>query len=844
MKNRSHPSIWILTIPFVPIMAAAITSALLGPVHLAAQSPPRKAAPRAGADEPPAWKLTMGPAAAGLYFGTGAAAGTVPTLHPWADLRLDGSQIATGTIPADRLPAGQVGPMGPPGPAGAASTVPGPVGPPGPAGAPSTVPGPPGPQGPPGPAGGGGGADRGPYALDIRQFGARLDAADNSAAIQAAIDALPKDKWGIVYIPSGEWKIRRSIWMDRPHTELVGDGRASTIMMQDFAPAVRFERRFPFGAEHRKDAFRIVDTSLAPRAGVRAGHGIGDSFMVVPSYPPSYGRNDQWYGTPGLTMDVMLGGKPQGGPLWGLGDRMSPSPFFVDWYFEPALNRNVFRFSFRTEENQRPGDQPRIVTFGDVDAITGPVRLTVQVRFDQADSATGLCAIRAWQAGQETPVRRWGGTRLVADGSGGEPADGLHWRRNKLMNFHIGNETMHDTTWQKRRGVFDIYGCYIGCGPDYNSDAAGNQIRADGGNLDDAYRYEGRGGRDPANLVAYLNLNPPPVDATDESRRQPRWQVGSWNGGAGIMGLSMREASADGVPGGTGLRNLSVYGAPTFGGAAVELGPVIDWTATNCKLIGSRYGVASLAGGASYNIVMRQCYLYGYDAWFLGVMQGIDCDGLERAPVGRCAVRLSGCDAKFGKIWTGGGDAPEAVTVEILDQYKYSTFYQFDGLDIDQESNGCKTAVYAEKSPGGMQIILGPIYPGATNATVPIVKLIDHFKGQGDGRIKVSGVTTSNATIVEAEGNWRGTIEDMHTVGSITQYVKALDPAVSVVSNHLFDDIPNNLPNAAGSIWRRGSHLIQRTNPPPGGWSRAACSGSGTVGGNPAPTWATFDPIP
>jgi hypothetical protein len=225
-------------------------------------------------------------------------------------------------------------------------------------------------------------------------------------------------------------------------------------------------------------------------------------------------------------------------------------------------------------------------------------------------------------------------------------------------------------------------------------------------------------------------------------------------------------------------------------------------------------------------------------------MQGIDCDGLERAPVGRCAVRLSGCDSKFGKIWTGGGDAPEAVTVEILDQYKYSTFYQFDSLDIDQESNGCKTAVYAEKSPGGMQIILGPIYPGATNATVPIVKLVDRFPGQGDGRIKLSGVTTANATIVEAEGNWRGTIEDMHTVGSITQYVKALDPSVSVVSSHLFDDIPNNLPNAAGSIWRRGSHLIQRTNPPPGGWSRAVCSGSGTVGGNPAPTWATFDPIP
>jgi hypothetical protein len=25
---------------------------------------------------------------------------------------------------------------------------------------------------------------------------------------------------------------------------------------------------------------------------------------------------------------------------------------------------------------------------------------------------------------------------------------------------------------------------------------------------------------------------------------------------------------------------------------------------------------------------------------------------------------------------------------------------------------------------------------------------------------------------------------------------------------------------------------------------RSSCSGSGVVGGNPAPTWATFDPLP
>ena len=50
---------------------------------------------------------------------------------------------------------------------------------------------------------------------------------------------------------------------------------------------------------------------------------------------------------------------------------------------------------------------------------------------------------------------------------------------------------------------------------------------------------------------------------------------------------------------------------------------------------------------------------------------------------------------------------------------------------------------------------------------------------------------------------------------------------------HYLDDLPNNLAGAAGSKWIKGAHIIYRTNPPSGGWTRAVCTGGGTVGGSP-----------
>src|SRR5215467_11441399 len=111
---------------------------------------------------------------------------------------------------------GPAGPAGPPGPAGLA----GPPGPAGPAG-PQGPKGDPGPMGPPGPAGGTDGGVGAPYWLNVKDFGATGDGStDDTAAIQAAINAAIDQGGGTVYVPVGNYVITAPIttWHNPEYT--------------------------------------------------------------------------------------------------------------------------------------------------------------------------------------------------------------------------------------------------------------------------------------------------------------------------------------------------------------------------------------------------------------------------------------------------------------------------------------------------------------------------------------------------------------------------------------------------------------------------------------------------
>lgn len=85
-----------------------------------------------------------------------------------------------------------------------------------------------------------GGAEPVPHPwVDIRTFGAKGDSVtDDSAAINAAIQSLPPEG-GKVYIPNGNYRLGRSILIDRSYTTLVGNGQGSLLWADKNVVAIR-----------------------------------------------------------------------------------------------------------------------------------------------------------------------------------------------------------------------------------------------------------------------------------------------------------------------------------------------------------------------------------------------------------------------------------------------------------------------------------------------------------------------------------------------------------------------------------------------------------------------------
>ena len=358
------------------------------------------------------------------------------------------------------------------------------------------------------------------------------------------------------------------------------------------------------------------------------------------------------------------------------------------------------------------------------------------------------------------------------------------------------------------RGLFTLYGLSLGMTADYTT-TGGVQARADGGTLNDAYRYLWTG-RDTSNLISRLSLVTQPT--ADHPGRLIRFTTGTWNGSVGMLGMMIYENpnSTSGVVLGTAIRDLAIR-SPLPGGVGILIGSVIDVTFDRVTCYGGYHGIAGYYVGANYDITLQGCSLQGSDAWYVGMAQIIRCDGLPRAFVGGAAVRLSGCDARFGPIETGGYTRPNGRTIELLDQVQYGASYSFKGIEIDQEVAPAGIAVYCEKHRvGGTYLRLQDIFAGFNEGITPIVKLVDHFPtggagGIGFGHLWLRGVQTSTALIVETENDWRGTIEDCDAdFTNLTQYVKSNSPTVGVVSIHYLDDLPNNLSLARGAVGPRG----------------------------------------
>ena len=87
---------------------------------------------------------------------------------------------------------------------------------------------------------------RGPdMILDVRGYGAACDGeTDDTASIQAAIDAVSTCGGGVVYLPPGTYRVSKTQWQSyalrmRPHVKLMGAGAGATVVqLVDDTPAI------------------------------------------------------------------------------------------------------------------------------------------------------------------------------------------------------------------------------------------------------------------------------------------------------------------------------------------------------------------------------------------------------------------------------------------------------------------------------------------------------------------------------------------------------------------------------------------------------------------------------
>lgn len=659
----------------------------------------------------------------------------------------------------------------------------GPMGPQGPQGPPGDR----GESGPPGPPGRDAQPAYGSRTADIRAFGASPTSADNAPAIQAAIDSLGP-QGGRVFVPSGEWRIRQPIWLDRDFVTLHGEGRSSVLRMLDYGPPVLICRRSAdwdrrvmptvpaeFAADHRVDCYAKLDASVAAQPGVKhglttkspsSGSADADHFLSVMSYPPAFGAEPLLDQERRLCIDLAYEGSSTA--LCGIGDTITPSPWHLSIVDGPG-GQPVYRFALAVDGTAMDG--PRYCTFPGAGG-SGVRRVAVQVALDRADNQ-GRCEIRAWVDGQEQPVTRGPGLKLLttrpssaefpyAEGSFAV-TDRLTFKRNKLYSFHVGNAAAIDSGFMGRVDGLTVYGLTVSAEAPYASDVAGQQVRIDGGPLNDAYRFDSDayrfnngGGRDASKLIAQLWLGAP-VESGPRGRLV-RLTTGSWDGGAKVMGLMLPDAGKirEAPVRAPAIRDLTIVGTPNVGGAGALLHQFVDLTLDRVTISGATHGVAQLYTGANYNVrLLGLCGLYGFDAWYLGTDQIIECDGLARQYVGNSAVRLAACDARLGRIDTGGlASGNPARVVEILPLNDYAAQYEFSYINHDQEGPPASTILYCEKGPGGdHSLYVGSVYPGATDPAVPTVDLVDTTRNRAVGRAWLRNI--NGPYPVRASGQWR-----------------------------------------------------------------------------------------
>jgi len=418
-------------------------------------------------------------------------------------------------------------------------------------------------------------------------------------------------------------------------------------------------------ASDRPDLFGVLDTTAAPRPGVRrgwstaGGRTLQGQFTSANIGPWIDGARTYFDGAECFTLDVCLvppvGGWPPNTPLLGCGRSCSvndPQPWCL--WVGPT---GYLVLSLRTQ---------RTIGLALPLPASPLYRATVEV-----DLVAGTSA--AWLNGVQAP--------LLVDGL----TPGMKMAANTVYPFHVGRQGFAVATASEPPTPLVLAGLRIGTALRYKPGGVGTkQVVLDGSPATDAYRYFDR--TDQRTTVGYLPLDDPPA------QRWLRWTPGD---GLDEMVLVMRGGQGGGKP--ARLSDLSIWSR----GPAVLLGAVLDWRGVNLRLQSeTAAAVGSVPVVMSYPITLRDCTLSGGDA-AVSLSQAIvalrDC---KIEGQGRDGIRLRGASLDASNLFASFCPPQGRSFLRYLAGGEGDSVIRLDRAVVDYEDRGpIEALVCSEAEP-------------------------------------------------------------------------------------------------------------------------------------------------
>ena len=708
--------------------------------------------------------------------------------------------------------------------------------------------------------------------LDVRDFGAKADnATDNSGPFQAALDAARnalanKSIIGAtIFIPSAPlpYLMQSPVFVESENITIQGEGDGSYIKGHFYSsPLFVFgvkrtdtlsfggpPRLYAVDSSHRPDLFGKLDASAVATTGSRWGLRTKQlNFVQFSACSMSSGQKskkhghpylDNWSETDELTVEFCY----EPGSLTGSEfPNMTPLLMMGSLYYETSPlvihtsggNPSYVVVRFRTSD-MPVGMFGANRSFGlDLTDCPYPRHLAIQIDLKNAN-VTAFCNGKQKAILAPTNLANSGPTPFVP---------GLKLGQNEDYPLLLGADGptgFSGDGYATNQADLCIYGLRFSAAIRYQDNGpTTNQTRADvpATPVNDSWRYFGN----DAKTITYLAGTDNPAT----SDRIVTAIEGSTAGtGAASRGFLLPCGFRAGING-NAIRDVSIE--MPAGGAAVMLGPVLDFTAQRVKTYGGFWGIGSLGGIAAYYIRIIDCYLYGSDAcvfgsWWIGYISNVTCK-----TTGRVALRFRGCSMDVDRVFLAFG-APPSESILRSRSAGYGGAISVREVMADYEGDRLSDAAFLienqQYATGSASFTLANVVLG-TIGHQPVVALCDvapvGTQGFAEAQATLRNVTAAGDydVFLQLDGpRWYGDVQSCRITGPRLKHTGRFGTAANVLIREVWA-----MPGPPKSLaWVAGGHELTVTNAADGQFTVWRCVGSGAYGTSVPPVWAGANPI-